>query len=278
MLAIRNLHVSVHGKEILKGVSLSIKSGEIHVVMGPNGSGKSTLAYALMGHKSYRISDTGYRISDSMSESSNISREVAVASITFDGKDLSELPTDARARLGLFLAFQSPVAIPGVSVGKFLRYLLKLKTSGFQKEEKAASWASSIKETVALNRRLDALAEKLSIKPELLNRSLNDNFSGGEKKKLEALQMLVVQPKIVIVDEIDTGLDVDALKVVAHAVKEVVKSGAGALIITHYQRILKYLHPDRVHVLIGGKLVRSGDAKLARRIEEKGYKEFASLH
>ena len=277
MLTIKNLHVSVEDKIILKGVSLTVKPGEVHAVMGPNGSGKSTLAYALMGHPAYEVGNK-QQTTDNLQ-------------LTLDGKDLSELSPDERAKAGLFLAFQQPVAIPGVTVRKFLRHLYKLANSkphfsrlwrdsrGRQQTrphrltaQRLAGAAANgkkgdlLKLAVVANKAVDAISEKLHIKKELLSRSLNDDFSGGEKKKLEMLQMVIIKPKYAIVDEIDTGLDVDALKTVATALESLSNDKTGILIITHYQRILHHVKPDRVHVMMDGKIVRSGGAALAKEI------------
>jgi len=246
MLSIKNLQASVSDKHILKGVDLAINPGEVHAVMGPNGSGKSTLAYAIMGHPAYEVSHE--------------------SRVELDKKDLLALPADERAKLGLFLAFQSPTSIPGVSVGKFLRHLYKQKQGKKGVEKKI-----DIQSALALNKIFEGYSEKLHIKKELLSRSLNDNFSGGEKKKIETLQMLFLKPKYVLIDEIDTGLDVDSLKIVAESIAELKKEKAGILIITHYNRILHYIKPDYVHVMMAGKIVKSGTANLAKEIEEKGY-------
>ncbi|MCR4264324.1 MAG: Fe-S cluster assembly ATPase SufC [Candidatus Roizmanbacteria bacterium] len=255
MLSIKNLHVSVDEKEILKGLSLSVKPGEIHAIMGPNGSGKSTLAYSLMGHPSYSVTSSKLR----------------VTSLKIDGKDLLKLDTTERAKLGLFLAFQSPIAVPGVSVGKFLRHVYM---SRGKSKNKKLNKVTDIQEAIAINKKIDSLSEKLSIKSDLLKRSLNEGFSGGERKKIETLQMLFLQPKYAILDEVDTGLDVDALRVVAKGISELVKKGSGVIIITHYNRLLKHVKPDRVHVMLNGKIVKSGDAGLAKEIEGEGYKKF----
>lgn len=264
MLSIKNLYISIGDKEILKGVDLTIKPGEVHAVMGPNGSGKSTLAYAVMGHPAYKITNK--------SQKSNSKTEIKL-----DGKDLLKLAPDELAKLGLFLAFQSPTSIPGVSVGKFLRHLYKIQDSKIRRSQdpKNTNRKIDIQSALALNKILKDYSEKLHIKKELLNRSLNDNFSGGEKKKIETLQMLFLKPKYVLIDEIDTGLDVDSLKVVAESIAELKKEKAGILIITHYNRILHYIKPDYVHVMMAGKIVKSGDANLAKVIEEKGYERIA---
>ncbi|MBI4129896.1 Fe-S cluster assembly ATPase SufC, partial [Candidatus Roizmanbacteria bacterium] len=241
-------------------------------------SGKSTLAYAVMGHPSYKISNFKFQISNENTTQDNNN------SITLDGKNLTELGADERARLGLFLAFQTPVSIPGVSVGKFLRHLLRSKDPKNRRSlakpdlaprDKDPNKIQKLQDILQINKKIDELAKKLSINPELLKRSLNDNFSGGEKKKIETLQMLLLRPKYALIDEIDTGLDVDALRAVATAIKELKKQKTGVLIITHYQRILKYVKPDFVHVMIGGKIVKSGDANLAKEIEKNGYMKFS---
>ena len=236
MLEIKDLHVSSDNKEILKGVSLKIKPGEIHALMGPNGSGKSSLSLALMGHPRYKITK---------------------GKIILDRKDITVLTPDKRAKAGLFLAMQYPVAVPGVSVTNFLRSSLRnLKGSivpaEFVKTTKANMSALKIDESFA-------------------TRSINDGFSGGEKKKMEVLQLSVLKPKYAVLDETDSGLDVDALKLVAKGINNVAGPGIGILLITHYQRILRYIQPDFVHILIDGKIVKSGGHKLAERIEEEGY-------
>lgn len=243
MLEIKDLHVSSEGlsrseagKQILRGVSLKIKPGEVHALMGPNGSGKSSLSLALMGHPRYKVTS---------------------GKIKIDGKDISTLTPDKRAKLGLFLAMQYPVAIPGVSVTNFLRSSLrnlngKMKPAEFVKTTKAKMVDLKIDESFA-------------------RRSINDGFSGGEKKKMEVLQLSILKPKYALLDETDSGLDVDALKIVAQVIKKVSGPKIGILLITHYQRILKYIRPDYVHILIDGRIVKSGDYKLAQEIEESGY-------
>jgi len=264
MLTISNLHVSVGEKEILKGLSLTVKPGEIHAIMGPNGSGKSTLAYALMGNPTYEIRNTNFE-----------------TIVKLDTVDLLKLSPDGRARAGLFLAFQQPVGIPGVSVRKFLRAVGKNRNSKQSKQSaqagkqianrKESAKSDVLSDALAINKRLDELAEELSIRPDLLSRDLNDNFSGGEKKKIETLQMMFLSPKYAIIDEVDTGLDVDALRIVARGISTLAKQGTGFIIITHYQRILKHVKPDRVHVMKDGNIAMSGTAALATKIEEKGY-------
>ena len=236
MLEIKDLHVSSDNKEILKGVSLKIKPGEIHALMGPNGSGKSSLSLALMGHPRYKITS---------------------GSIKIDGKDITALTPDKRAKFGLFLAMQYPVAVPGVSVTNFLRSSLR----NLKGNVKPAEFVQTTREKMA----------DLKIDESFATRSINDGFSGGEKKKMEVLQLSVLKPKYAVLDETDSGLDVDALKLVAKGINNVAGPGIGILLITHYQRILKYIQPDFVHILIDGKIVKSGNHKLAERIEEEGY-------
>jgi Fe-S cluster assembly ATP-binding protein len=264
MLTIKNLHVSVGDKKILQGVNLTIKPGETHAVMGPNGSGKSTLAYAIMGHPSYEILNSKFQNPNKLQKSKS--------QLMLDGKDLVGLEADKRAKRGLFLAFQSPISIPGVSVGKFLRHIYKLQRTSKNNKTKALDIAGA----VAVNKLLDKYAEKLHIKKELLSRSLNDNFSGGEKKKIETIQMLFLKPKYIIIDEIDTGLDVDSLRIVAGAIAQLKDLNAGVLIITHYNRILHFVKPDHVHIMMNGAIVKSGDAHLAQEIEKKGYQHINS--
>ena len=236
MLEIRDLHVLADGKEIIKGVSLKIKSGETHVLMGPNGSGKSSLALALAGHPRY---------------------QVTAGKILLDGKDITRLTVDKKAKLGLFLAMQHPIAVPGVSVANFLRNSL----TGLKKEAAPADFVDNLKSKM----------RELKIDESFASRSVNDGFSGGEKKKSEVLQLAVLKPKYAILDEVDSGLDIDALKLVAEAIKKIAGPKIGILLITHYQRILKYVRPQYVHALVEGRVVRSGDYQLVEEIEEKGY-------
>jgi Fe-S cluster assembly ATP-binding protein len=244
-LQIKNLHVALEdGTEIVKGVDLEVDLNEKHAVMGPNGSGKSTLAYALMGHPSYEITE---------------------GDILLDGESIVEAGADVRAQRGLFLAFQYPHAIPGVTVTSFLRSAINAirKARAGGKDDPIP-----VKEF-----RTDILAamERLKVPRELAQRYLNDGFSGGEKKRVEILQMALLKPKIAILDETDSGLDIDALRIVANGVNELVSTEMGALVITHYQRILNYVTPDRVHVFVGGKIVESGGPELAERLEAEGY-------
>jgi Fe-S cluster assembly ATP-binding protein len=248
LLELKNLHVALDdGTEIVKGVDLAMNTNEVHAFMGPNGSGKSTLAYALMGHPGYEITD---------------------GQILLDGEDVTELEADERAQRGLFLAFQYPHAIPGVTVTNFLRSALNaLRKARNGGEEDPVS----VKEF-----RTDLLAamDRLRVPRELAQRYLNDGFSGGEKKRVEILQMAMLKPRIAILDETDSGLDIDALKIVASGVKEVVGPDMGALVITHYQRILNYIEPDYVHVFVGGRIVEEGGPELAHRLEAEGYEAF----
>lgn len=237
---IQNLHASIGDKEILHGISLTIKPGKLHVVMGPNGSGKSTLAQTLMGHPSYKIKNQE-------------------AKCKIGRKSILELHPEDRAKAGLILAFQNPVAVPGVTVSSFLRtaYVELYGKDRFS--------------ILEFHKLLHEQAEKLELDPAFLRRAINDGFSGGEKKKAEMLQLLMLKPKFAIFDEIDTGLDVDALRTVASGIVFLQKEGSGVLLITHYQRILDHLEPDRVHVMVAGQIVAEGGSELVKIIEEKGY-------
>ncbi len=242
-LEIRNLHVSIQDKPILKGVNLLVKQGEIHALMGPNGTGKSTLAYALMGHPSYIVT---------------------AGQIIFKGVDLLELEPDERSRLGLFLAFQYPVAIPGVSVANFLRTALNARRRATNPADKGISIPEFRK---VLKTKMDLL----QMSHDFAGRYLNDGFSGGEKKRAEILQMAALEPEIAVLDETDSGLDIDALRIVASGVNTLAGPTLGVLVITHYQRILNYIKPHHVHVMLNGQIVESGGADLALHLEEKGY-------
>jgi Fe-S cluster assembly ATP-binding protein len=235
-LVVEGLHASVDGKEILKGVDLRVPTGEIHALMGPNGSGKSTLAYTLMGHPKYAVT---------------------AGTATFENTDLLSLTPDERARLGLFLSFQYPTAIPGVTMVNFLRASLR----SLGKEMPAREFMQALKREM----------EALKMDEQFRSRYVNEGFSGGEKKRAEILQMALLRPKLAILDETDSGLDVDALRTVAEGVKRLSGPDMGILIITHYYRILEFLTPDVVHVLHNGRVVRSGGAQLAREIEHTGY-------
>jgi len=249
-LEIRNLHVALEdGTEIVKGVDLEVDLGQKHAVMGPNGSGKSTLAYALMGHPAYEITE---------------------GQILFDGEDVTELGADERAQRGLFLAFQYPHAIPGVTVTSFLR-------SAINANRKAATGGEEDPVPIPEFRtNLLAAMEELKVPRELASRYLNDGFSGGEKKRVEILQMAMLKPKIAVLDETDSGLDIDALRIVANGVNKLVGPETGALVITHYQRILDYVTPDFVHVFVDGRIVAEGGPELAHKLEAEGYEAFGS--
>jgi Fe-S cluster assembly ATP-binding protein len=248
LLKIENLHVSLEdGTEIVKGVDLEVDTNEVHAIMGPNGSGKSTLSNAIMGHPAYVITE---------------------GKILLDGDDVTEMGADERAQRGLFLAFQYPHAIPGVTVTSFLRAAInavrKAKNGG--KENPIA--------IPEFRKELLAQMDRLKVSRELASRYLNDGFSGGEKKRVEILQMAMLKPRMAVLDETDSGLDIDALRVVAGGVKELIGPDMGALVITHYQRILDYITPDHVHVFVDGRIVKSGGADLAKELEADGYDPF----
>ena len=248
LLKLENLHVSLEdGTEIVKGVDLEVDTDEVHAIMGPNGSGKSTLAYALMGHPAYEITE---------------------GRLLFDGEDVTEMGADERAQRGLFLAFQYPHAIPGVTVTSFLR-------SAINAVRKARN--GGVDDPIAIpefRKELLGQMDRLKVSRELASRYLNDGFSGGEKKRVEILQMAMLKPRIGVLDETDSGLDIDALRVVASGVNELVGPEMGALVITHYQRILNYVKPDHVHVFVGGRIVESGGPELAEKLEADGYDPF----
>ena len=241
MLKIENLHVSIEGKEILKGLSLDVKPGEIHAIMGPNGSGKSTLSSVIAGNEDY---------------------EVVKGNIFFNGENIEDLSADERANRGIFMSFQYPVAIPGITVTNFIKTAINsnLKARG-EKEMPAGEMLKKIREKSKL----------LEIDSKFLSRSLNEGFSGGEKKRNEIFQMAMLEPNLAILDETDSGLDIDALKVVANGVNKLKNDDNAIVIITHYQRLLDYITPDFVHVLQEGKISKSGDKSLALQLEEKGY-------
>ena len=241
MIEIKNLHASVEGKEILKGLTLTVKTGEVHAIMGPNGSGKSTLASVLAGREEF---------------------EVTEGSVTFEGKDLLEMETEERAREGVFLAFQYPVEIPGVSNVNFLRTAIN------EIREHKGESPISAKDFMAMVREKSALVE---LDSKLASRSVNEGFSGGEKKRNEIFQMAMLNPKFSILDETDSGLDIDALRIVANGVNKLKTPNNATIIITHYQRLLDYIVPDFVHVLYDGKIVKTGPKELALELEEKGY-------
>lgn len=241
-LAIDNLHVSVDEKEILHGINLTINPGEVHVVMGPNGGGKSTLTQALMGHPQYKIEET-------------------ISKINIDGKNILEMSPDERAHAGLFLAFQYPVAIPGVSVQNFL-------WRAFQ-----TLYPKTTMKVMDFRSEMLRVASQLGIDGSLLKRSLNDGFSGGEKKRVEILQMLLFKPKYILLDEIDSGLDIDAIRLVSEGITTALTTfNPGVLVITHYQRILTYLQPTFVHVLLDGKIALTGGLEVVEQLEKSGYK------
>ena len=242
-LSIKNLHVSIEENEILKGLDLEIKAGEIHAIMGPNGTGKSTLAYSLMGHPAYEITD---------------------GEVLFGGDDILEMDPDERSRAGLFLAFQYPVSIPGVTVANFLRTAVNARRRAENPDDKGIS-------ILEFRKMLKEKMDLLKMDHAFAGRYLNDGFSGGEKKRAEILQMATLQPKIAILDETDSGLDIDALRIVSDGVNALAGDDLGVLVITHYQRLLNYIKPDYVHVMYDGRIVESGGPELALRLEEEGY-------
>ncbi len=242
-LEIKNLHVNIEGKEILKGLSLTINKGEVHAIMGPNGTGKSTLAYTLMGHPNYTVTE---------------------GEVIFKGQNILELEPDERSRTGIFLAFQYPVAIPGVTVANFLRSAINARSRAENPEDKGMpipEFRKFLKEHMDMLKMDHAFA----------GRYLNDGFSGGEKKRAEILQMAALRPEIAILDETDSGLDIDALRIVSEGVNALSGPDLGVLVITHYQRLLNYIKPQFVHVMMGGRIVESGGPDLALHLEEHGY-------
>ncbi len=241
LLEIKDLHAGIDGKEILKGLNLQVKKGEVHAIMGPNGSGKSTLAKVLAGHPTY---------------------EVISGEVLFEGKNLLELEPDERAREGVFMAFQYPVEVPGVSNSQFLRlaYNEKMKHTGGEELD-----------PLEFNDLLKEKAKIVEMDPQFFKRSVNEGFSGGEKKRNEILQMAVLEPKLAVLDETDSGLDIDALRIVAEGVNKLRNSENAVILVTHYQRLLNYIEPDFVHVLANGKIVKEGGKELALELEEKGY-------
>ena len=242
-LVIKNLHVSIESKEILKGVDLTIKQGEIHAIMGPNGTGKSTLAYTLMGHPSYTVTE---------------------GEIWFKGRNLLELEPDERSREGIFLAFQYPVAIPGVTVANFLRTAINSRRRAQNPEDKGIAIPE-------FRKMLKEKMELLKMDSAFAGRYLNDGFSGGEKKRAEILQLATLKPEIAILDETDSGLDIDALRIVSEGVNALSGPDLGVLVITHYQRLLNYIKPHFVHVMMNGRIVESGGPELALHLEDQGY-------
>ncbi len=242
-LIIKNLHVSIEGTLILKGLNLTVKQGEIHAIMGPNGTGKSTLSYTVMGHPKY---------------------EVVEGDILVDGDSILEMPTDERSRLGLFLAFQYPVSIPGVTVANFLRTAINVRR---QHANPPQDKISILEFRKLLKSKMDLLEMEYSFG----GRYLNEGFSGGEKKRTEVLQLAVLEPKFAILDETDSGLDIDAIRIVSEGVNTLKGPNMGVMVITHYQRILNYIKPDFVHVMFDGRIVESGEKELSLRLEEEGY-------
>jgi Fe-S cluster assembly ATP-binding protein len=242
-IEIKNLHVSIEGKEILKGVDLTVEQGKVHAIMGPNGTGKSTLAYTLMGHPSYMVTE---------------------GEVIFKGQNLLELEPDERSRLGLFLAFQYPVAIPGVTVANFLRSAINARRRAGNKEDKGMPIPE-------FRKMLKEKMDMLKMDHNFAGRYLNEGFSGGEKKRAEILQLATLRPEIAILDETDSGLDIDALRIVADGVNALSGPDLGVLVITHYQRLLNYIKPDYVHVMLDGRIVESGGPDLALHLEEHGY-------
>ncbi|MBI5094816.1 MAG: Fe-S cluster assembly ATPase SufC [Candidatus Hydrogenedentes bacterium] len=241
MLEIRNLHASVEGNEILKGINLTVKAGEVHAIMGPNGSGKSTLAQVLAGHDAY---------------------EITAGSVRFLDQDLLELPAEERARLGLFLAFQYPVEIPGISNAYFLQAALnEIRKSHNLPELDAMDFRELLNDKMEL----------VAIDPRFAERPVNEGFSGGEKKRNEILQLAVLEPRLAILDETDSGLDIDALRIVSDGVNKLRSPERATILVTHYNRLLNYIVPDVIHVLVNGAIVRSGGKELALELEEKGY-------
>ena len=251
LLKLENLHVALEdGTEIVKGVDLEVGTNEVHAIMGPNGSGKSTLSYAIMGHPAY---------------------EITAGKLLLDGEDITELGADERAQRGLFLAFQYPHAIPGVTVTSFLRSAInatrKARNGGVENPMPVPEF----------RKELLGQMDRLKVSRELASRYLNDGFSGGEKKRVEILQMAMLKPRMAVLDETDSGLDIDALRVVAGGVKELVGPDMGALVITHYQRILDYITPDKVHVFVDGRIVEEGGPELAKKLEQGGYAPYEGV-
>jgi Fe-S cluster assembly ATP-binding protein len=243
VLEVRGLHAGIDGREILRGVDLTVRQGEVHALMGPNGTGKSTFANVLMGHPSYQVTQ---------------------GELLFEGVNLVGLEADQRARLGLFLAFQYPVAIPGLSVANFLRAAVNARRRVTNPDDKGIA-------VPEFRRILKEKMDLLQMPHEFAGRYLNDGFSGGEKKRAEILQLATLEPKIAVLDETDSGLDIDALRIVAHGINTLANEALGVLLITHYQRILKYIKPHQVHIMLAGRIVESGGAELAEHLEEHGY-------
>ena len=250
-LEIKNLHASAGDQPILKGIDLLVRQGEVHALMGPNGSGKSTMAYTLAGHPAY---------------------EVTAGQVIFDGQDLLEMEADERSRAGLFLAFQYPAAVPGVTLAKFLRQTISSRRKAADPEDKGIS-------IPAFRRFLKEKMDMLGVDQKFAGRYLNEGFSGGEKKRVEILQMATVEPKIAIMDETDSGLDIDALRIVSEGANRIKdEMNMGLLVITHYQRILNYIKPDYVHIMLDGRIVESGGPDLALKLEDRGYDWIREKH
>jgi Fe-S cluster assembly ATP-binding protein len=250
-LEIKNLHASAGDQPILKGIDLLVRQGEVHALMGPNGSGKSTMAYTLAGHPAY---------------------EVTAGQVIFDGQDLLEMAADERSRAGLFLAFQYPAAVPGVTLAKFLRQTISSRQKAVDPEDKGIS-------IPAFRRFLKEKMDMLGVDQKFAGRYLNEGFSGGEKKRVEVLQMATVEPKIAIMDETDSGLDIDALRIVSEGANRLKdEMNMGLLVITHYQRILNYIKPDYVHIMLDGRIVESGGPDLALKLEDRGYDWIREKH
>lgn len=245
LLQVKNLHVEIEGKPILRGLDLTIEKGEVHALMGPNGSGKSTLSNVLMGHPAY---------------------EVTQGEIWFQGENITEAEADERAKAGIFLAFQYPTSIPGVSLGNFLLASVK-----------AIRGAENV-QLLPFRKELNAKMDELGINKDFAKRYVNEGFSGGEKKRCEILQMALLKPKLALLDETDSGLDIDALKIVAEGVNRQMNPEMGALVITHYQRLLNHIKPHKVHVLVAGRIVESGGPEVALQLEEKGYDDLLKAH
>ena len=243
VLDIRNLHVSIDDKPILRGVNLTVKQGEIHALMGRNGSGKSTLAYTLLGHPRYTVTE---------------------GEIWLDGQNVLEMEADERSRAGLFLAFQYPIAVPGVTVANFLRTALNARRKAINPEDKGISIPE-------FRKLLTGKMQSLQMDPKFAGRYLNEGFSGGEKKRAEILQMATLEPKLAILDETDSGLDIDALRVVADGVSKLIGPSLGVLVITHYEQFLNYIRPEFVHIMFAGRVVESGGFELAEKIQANGY-------
>ncbi|NOZ70708.1 MAG: Fe-S cluster assembly ATPase SufC [Chloroflexi bacterium] len=256
-LEVKDLHVSVDGTEILKGVNLTIRQGEVHALMGPNGSGKSTMSYAIAGHPHYQVTQ---------------------GDILWNGESILDLGPDERAKLGIFLAFQYPVAIPGVSFANFLRAAVS-SVRGYKERARAEAAASGENKVIGselmpmreFRQELLEKMDRFNVDRSFARRYLNDGFSGGEKKRGEVLQMAMLEPKIAILDESDSGLDIDALRVVSDGINKLVANGMGALLITHYQRILNYVKPDKISVFYQGRIVKTGGPEIAHMLEERGY-------